>query len=155
MERLEANAGMREDVRHAIESGVPAWAECGGLMYLSRGIAWGARRAAMVGALSCSVAMDERPAGHGYVLLEETGRSAWPHAGRRLRGHEFHHSHLVGLEAGTTFAYRTLRCAGAARGFDGIVRGACVASYAHLHADGAPFWASDFVALVREKNLST
>jgi cobyrinic acid a,c-diamide synthase len=31
LERLEANAGMREDVRRAIAAGVPAWAECGGL----------------------------------------------------------------------------------------------------------------------------
>ncbi|HEY5999639.1 MAG TPA: cobyrinate a,c-diamide synthase [bacterium] len=155
MERLEANAGMREDVRRAVEAGVPAWAECGGLMYLSRGIAWGARRAAMAGALPCAVSMDERPAGHGYVLLEETGRSSWRQAGRRLRGHEFHHSHLVGLDPGAVFAYRTLRGAGAARGFDGIVRGACVAGYTHLHADGAPFWAPEFVALVREKGLST
>ena len=104
---------MREEVRRAIAAGVPAWAECGGLMYLSRGIAWGGRRAAMAGALPCSVEMDDRPAGHGYVLLEETGRGAWPHAGRRLRGHEFHHSRLVGLEPGADFAYRVLRGAGA------------------------------------------
>jgi cobyrinic acid a,c-diamide synthase len=155
MERLEANAGMRADVRRAIAAGVPAWAECGGLMYLSRGISWGDRRAAMAGVFPCSVEMLDRPAGHGYVLLEETGLVAWRHAGRRLRGHEFHHSRLVGLEPGTAFAYRTLRGAGATRGFDGLLAGACVAGYTHLHADGAPFWAEDFVALVREKGLST
>ncbi|HEX9186578.1 MAG TPA: hypothetical protein VGB87_05890 [Vicinamibacteria bacterium] len=155
MERLEANAAMREDVRRAIEAGVPAWAECGGLMYLSRGISWGARRASMAGVFPCSVEMEDRPAGHGYVLLEETGLSAWPHSRRRLRGHEFHHSRLVGLDAGAAFAYRTLRGHGAARGFDGLVRGACVAGYTHLHADGAPSWASDFVGLVRGRGLST
>jgi cobyrinic acid a,c-diamide synthase len=155
MERLEANATMREDVRRAIAAGVPAWAECGGLMYLSQGISWRGRRAAMAGALACSVEMDDRPAGHGYVLLEETGAGAWPHAGRQLRGHEFHHSRLVGLDGGETFAYRTLRGSGAVRGFDGLVQGACVAGYTHLHADGAPWWATDFVALIREKGLST
>jgi cobyrinic acid a,c-diamide synthase len=155
LERLEANAGMRGDVRRAVLAGVPAWAECGGLMYLSQGISWGGRRAAMAGALPCRVEMDDRPAGHGYVLLEETGASAWPSAGRRLRGHEFHHSRLVGLAPGAGFAYRTLRGAGVTRGFDGIVAGACVAGYTHLHADGGPFWAEDFVALVREKNLTT
>ena len=149
MERLEANATMREDVRRAIAAGVPAWAECGGLMYLSQGISWRGRRAAMAGALACSVEMDDRPAGHGYVLLEEAGGGAWPHAGRQLRGHEFHHSRLVGLDGGATFAYRTLRGSGAVRGFDGLVQRACVAGYTHLHADGAPFWATDFVKLVR------
>jgi cobyrinic acid a,c-diamide synthase len=155
MERLEANAGMRADIRRAILTGIPAWAECGGLMYLSQGISWGSRRAAMAGALACSVEMDDRPAGHGYVLLEETGYGAWPHAGRQLRGHEFHHSRLRGLDPDAVFAYRTLRGAGATRGFDGVVAGSCVAGYTHLHADGAPFWAPDFVALVREKALST
>ncbi len=155
MERLEANATMREDVRVAIAAGVPAWAECGGLMYLTQGISWRGRRAAMAGALACSVEMDDRPAGHGYVLLEEMGSGAWPHAGRQLRGHEFHHSRLTGLGGGETFTYRTLRGSGAVRGFDGLVQGACVAGYTHLHADGAPFWATDFVGIVREKGLST
>jgi cobyrinic acid a,c-diamide synthase len=149
MERLEANAAMRRDVRKAIAAGMPAWAECGGLMYLSQEISWRGRRSAMAGAFACAVEMDDRPAGHGYVLLEETGRGAWPHAGRRLRGHEFHHSRIVGLGGEETFAYRTLRGGGMVRGFDGLVRKACVAGYTHLHADGAPFWAEDFVGLVR------
>jgi cobyrinic acid a,c-diamide synthase len=151
MERLEANVAMREQVRRAILDGVPAWAECGGLMYLTRGIAWGARTAAMAGVFDCSVQMEDRPAGHGYVLLEGTGAGAWPHAGQRLRGHEFHHSRLVGLPAGSPFGYRVLRGNGASAGFDGLVSGACVAAYTHLHADGAPTWAADFVQLVRER----
>jgi cobyrinic acid a,c-diamide synthase len=155
MERLEANAAMRRDVREAIAAGVPAWAECGGLMYLTQGISWRGRRSAMAAALDCSVEMGDRPAGHGYVLLEETGSGAWPHAGRRLRGHEFHHSRIIGLGSGETFAYRTLRGAGMVRGFDGLARKACVAGYTHLHADGAPSWASDFVALVRAQGRTT
>jgi cobyrinic acid a,c-diamide synthase len=155
MERLEVNAAMREDVRRAVAAGVPVWAECGGLMYLSQGISWRGRRAAMAGALPCAVEMDDRPAGHGYVLLEETGRSAWPRGGRQLRGHEFHHSRLVGIDPGTPFAFRTLRGSGSVAGFDGIVQGACVAGYTHLHADGAPEWAPGFVSLIRKKGLST
>jgi len=151
MERLEANTTMRRDVREAIGANVPVWAECGGLMYLSQGISWRGRRAAMAGALSCAVEMDDRPAGHGYVLLEETGSGTWPHAARQLRGHEFHHSRLTGLDSGETFAYRTLRGSGTIRGFDGIVRNACVAGYTHLHADGAPFWAGDFVKMIRDR----
>ena len=155
MERLEANAAMREDVRRAIGAGVPTWAECGGLMYLTRGITWRGRSAAMAGVFDCAVEMDDRPAGHGYVLLEETGSAVWPHAGRQLRGHEFHHSRLTGLGSGEVFAYRTLRGSGATRGFDGLVTGSCIAGYTHLHIDGAPWWAEEFVALVREKGRAT
>ncbi len=152
MDQLEANATMREDIRGAIAGGVPTWAECGGLMYLTQGITWRGRHAAMAGAFACAVELDDRPAGHGYVLLEETGNAAWPHAGRQIRGHEFHHSRLTGLGGGEIFAYRTLRGSGAVRGFDGLVQGACVAGYTHLHADGAPSWATDFVALVRGRD---
>lgn len=152
MERLAANTAMLAGVRDAIRAGVPAWAECGGLMYLTRGISWGKRSAALAGVFPCSVEMEERPAGHGYVLLEETGRGAWPHGGRRLRGHEFHHSRLVGLDPETVFAYRTLRGNGADGRSDGLVSGACVAGYTHLHADGAPSWAPDFVGLVRDRD---
>ncbi len=155
MERLAANTAMLAGVRRAILGGLPAWAECGGLMYLSRGISWGARRAAMAGVFPCAVEMLDRPAGHGYVLLEGTEQGPWPHAGARLRGHEFHHSRLVGLGRATVFAYRTLRGNGAAPGFDGLVSGACVGGYTHLHADGAPSWAADFVALVRGRGLSS
>jgi cobyrinic acid a,c-diamide synthase len=124
-------------------------------MYLTQGITWRDRRAAMAGVFSCAVEMHDRPAGHGYVVLEETACGAWPSAGRQLRGHEFHHSRLVGLDTRQVFAYRVLRGAGAVKGFDGLVHGSCVAGYTHLHADGAPQWATDFVTLIREKACPT
>jgi cobyrinic acid a,c-diamide synthase len=56
LEELEANASLRADIRRAIEGGLPTYAECGGLMYLARGIEWKGRRAAMVGAIPGDIA---------------------------------------------------------------------------------------------------
>lgn len=154
LDELEANRALRGEIRAAAAAGLPIWAECGGLMYLARSIRWGERRAAMAGALPCDVEMSERPAGHGYVLLEETGAGPWPQAGRRLRGHEFHHSRLVDLAADATFAFRTLRGSGAVPGSDGLLWKNCLAAYTHLHADGAPFWAADVVSFVKGRRRS-
>ena len=105
----------------------------------------------MAGVLPCDVEMRERPAGHGYVVLEETGKGPGRQSGRTLRGHEFHHSVITGLDGGVEFAYRTLRGNGVQKGFDGMRVGNCVATYAHLHVDGAPFWAADFTALLKRE----
>ncbi len=40
MQALEANRSLRDEIRQAIESGLPVYAECGGLMYLSRSLRW-------------------------------------------------------------------------------------------------------------------
>jgi len=149
MDELQKNGEMRESLRRGVDEGLPLWAECGGLIYLARRLHWRGKTASMAGVLPCDVAMSERPAGHGYVILEETGKGPWPQAERRLRGHEFHHSRIVDLEGAPDFAYRTLRGSGAAAGHDGLVYGNCLATYTHLHCDGAPFWAEEFVSFVK------
>ncbi|MBV1704010.1 MAG: cobyrinate a,c-diamide synthase, partial [Hyphomicrobiales bacterium] len=50
-EALSANAALRRDVAAALAGGMPAYAECGGLMYLARSIEWRGRRHPMVGAV--------------------------------------------------------------------------------------------------------
>ena len=71
--RLAANTALRADIRQAISRGLPVYAECGGLMYLTRSITWRGVTHAMVGAIPADTVMHERPQGHGLVMLEETG----------------------------------------------------------------------------------
>ena len=79
---LEANTTLRSEIRQAIASGMPAYAECGGLMYLSRGIAYQGRTYEMVGAIPGDVVMHAKPVGRGYVhLKEERGPSVAPPGG--------------------------------------------------------------------------
>ncbi|MFN3884149.1 MAG: cobyrinate a,c-diamide synthase, partial [Rhodocyclaceae bacterium] len=40
LDELAANESLRQEIRTAIDSGLPAYAECGGLMYLARSITW-------------------------------------------------------------------------------------------------------------------
>ncbi|MHB8840287.1 MAG: cobyrinate a,c-diamide synthase [Candidatus Aquicultor sp.] len=147
MAELEKNRSMREEIRQAVESGMPVYAECGGLMYLARGISWEGVTREMVGGIPCDVLMHEKPKGHGYIKLNTTGDS-WMDAPYEITGHEFHYSEVVNL-GDVKFAYRLSRGKGLDGRNDGIVYRNTLASYAHLHSLGAPQWAEEFVAFVK------
>lgn len=150
MERLAANAGLRADIRAAVDAGLPVYAECGGLMYLARCIMWGGRRAEMVGAIDADVVMHERPRGRGYVVLEETGAGPWPGAGGAvINAHEFHHSELVNRGPDLRFAYRVLRGNGVDGSHDGIVHRNVLAGYAHFRDTASNRWTARFLAFIR------
>ena len=153
MAALAANAGLRAEVRSAIESGVPAYAECGGLMYLARSIEWNGRRAEMAGVLPADIVMHARPVGRGYVHLRETGRGPWPArpAGGRalIRAHEFHYSSVENLAPGLAFAYEVERGYGIDGRHDGIVYRNLLASYSHLRDVAEHRWAWRFVDFAR------
>lgn len=153
---LEANAELRGAIREAIGAGLPVYAECGGLMYLSRRILWGERRASMVGAIDADVVMRDRPQGRGYVVLEETGLGPWPGAREaRIHAHEFHHSELVNCGAEVRFAYRVLRGHGVDGSHDGIVHHNVLASYAHLRDTAANRWTARFLDFVRTRRAGS
>lgn len=149
LDALSANMSLRRELRAAIEAGMPAYAECGGLMYLSRSISWQARRIEMVGVIPADVVMHERPAGHGYVRLRETGKGAWPDAREQFDAHEFHYSTLTNVSTELEYAYEVLRGSGIDGRRDGIVYRNLLASYAHLHACEADPWPRRFVSFVR------
>jgi cobyrinic acid a,c-diamide synthase len=154
-QELEANSALRESLRAAIEAGLPAYAECGGLMYLARSIRWGDDVRRMVGVLPVDVVMQDRPQGRGYVRLAETGLGPWPVAagvqGTPIPAHEFHYSRLENVPPGLVYAYRVLRGHGIDGECDGIVYRNLLASYSHLRSVAASPWAERFVGFVRAK----
>ena len=77
-DRLQANTELRGEIRDAIRRGLPVYAECGGLMYLTRSITWRASRREMVGIIPADAVMYDKPQGRGLVLLEETAHAPWP-----------------------------------------------------------------------------
>ena len=150
MDALSANAAMRAAVRAAIESGMPAYAECGGLMYLARSIEWNGRRAEMAGVLPADIVMHARPVGRGYVHLRETGRGPWPARPPALiRAHEFHYSSVENLAPGLEFAYDVERGHGIDGRHDGLVYKNLLASYAHLRDVAEHRWTRRFVEFAR------
>ncbi len=171
---LEANVSLRAEIKHAIASGMPVYAECGGLMYLSRKITYQGRSHDMVGAIPGNVLMHDKPVGRGYVHLAENQQHPWPRphdpcnkesppiqlspaSGRKgkrenqslIFAHEFHYSSLENLPPDTRFAYRVTRGYGIDGKHDGLILHNLVASYTHLRTIGSCYWASRFVAFIR------
>jgi len=163
LDELEANTRLRTDIRRAIESGLPTYAECGGLMYLARGIDWKGRRAAMVGAIPGDIRMHDKPVGRGYVILEANNDHPWRAtdnlAGTQspasttspaaLHAHEFHYSSLDNLPADTRYAYAVRRGHGIDGRHDGVFLHRLLASYTHLRASSGCDWPAQFVQHVR------
>ena len=93
--QLAANEGIKRQLAEAAAAGLPIYAECGGLMYLSREIRDLQGQAhPMAGLLPFRVRMLPRLKAMGYreVTLRTAGLLG--PAGTRARGHEFHYSEI-------------------------------------------------------------
>jgi cobyrinic acid a,c-diamide synthase len=153
IDELNANAALRNEIRAAAGSGMPIYAECGGLMYLARSITWRGATRAMAGVIPGEVVMHDRPVGRGYVRLQEAADHPWPRfsdgPATGIRGHEFHYSSLENLDRDVEFAYKVERGHGVDGRCDGIVYRNVLASYAHLRGVGGNDWPARFVEFVR------
>nr|VFJ77897.1 MAG: cobyrinic acid a,c-diamide synthase [Candidatus Kentron sp. FW] len=156
METIEANTTLRKSIRAALRNGMPAYAECGGLMYLTRGISWHGKRCEMVGVIPAETIMHERPQGRGYVVLRETGKGPWDRSGQdgqTIEAHEFHHSSITTVPTPgeeLQYAYEVLRGHGIDGQHDGIVYRNILAGFSHLRDVAENHWARRFVEYVRK-----
>ncbi|MAF94884.1 MAG: hypothetical protein CMM60_03925 [Rhodospirillaceae bacterium] len=154
LKALEANVPLRTHIRDAIEMGMPAYAECGGLMYLARSLSWRGEKRKMAGVIPADAVMHSRPQGRGYIRLRETGKGPWPmlvEGGGRAEfaAHEFHYSSLENISGPVEFAYQVVRGVGVDGEHDGIVHKNLLAGFAHLRDTEANRWTGRFVNFVR------
>ncbi len=149
---LAANQSLRDDVRAAIEGGMPAYAECGGLMYLARSITWQGEKHTMAGVVPGDVVMHDKPVGRGYVRLKETANFPWPSSTppATVMAHEFHYSSLENLPPNLSYAYDVERGYGIDGKRDGLVYKNLLAAYTHLRSLQGYNWAARFVDSVRQ-----
>lgn len=134
---LEANDRMREAVNDAVHSGVPLYAECGGLMYLTERMilkkGWqgsdAERSAEMCGVFTGETRMPSRRV---VSYVEGSSAEGSPVGKAAFRGHEFHYSDVV-LDRDTRYAYTLSRGIGIRNNRDGAVMKNTLGSYTHLH----------------------
>ncbi len=127
LKELAANSSMQEDIYNQIEKGLPVYAECGGYMYLTRGIS----NYSMVGIIPTETLLENQLQAIGYVEFKALKDTILMKEGQIARGHVYHYSRMKELE-GENFCYQII---------DGVDRKLktgysyknMLASYVHLH----------------------
>jgi cobyrinic acid a,c-diamide synthase len=150
-DRLSANRAMHAALRHAHTRGLPIYAECGGLMYLTLAIIGpGGASRPMVGLLPGRCAMADRLT-LGYRLARSAGNSWFLADGETIRGHEFHYSVWQERPADLPPAYCLLPRSGEGEPRpEGARLGSLWASYVHVHFGAKPELAERFVMACRQ-----
>ena len=144
---LSGNAALKSSIGKAAEEGLPIYAECGGLMYLSEVLIWEGKKYPMVGIFPVVVAVSKKPQGHGYTVLEVEKANPFFATGQVLRGHEFHYSYVSNMtERDDVFcAFKMTRGEGIVHGKDGLCYKNVLATYTHLHALGTKEWVNGLI----------
>ena len=148
MTQLEDNRSLREAIHAQIDRGLPTYAECGGLMYLAKSIAWQNQTRQMVGSVPGNVVMHDRPVGRGYARLQPTGDDIWAET-EEIPAHEFHYSSLEDMPADARYAYRVARGHGIDGVHDGYMHHNLLAAYVHRRGSGPRGWIEPFLNQVR------
>jgi cobyrinic acid a,c-diamide synthase len=144
-ERLADNRAFAESVAARAASGMPIYAECGGLMYLARELRVGGAVYPMAGVLDLVVEQTGRPQGHGYERIVIDHENPFFDRGAEIAGHEFHYSRVIGGSDQRRTVARVTRGTGVGDDRDGVVVGRVWASYLHVHASATPSWADGFL----------
>lgn len=129
--QLSENSPMVNEIQAVASKGMPVYAECGGLIYLSQSITdFQGVRYPMVGLVPGETVMTKDRLSLGYVEVEALCPDILMDTGEIARGHEFHYSQWnVGLPVNEA-AYKLLNKGNKLAGF---VSGNILASYIHVH----------------------
>ena len=142
-EEIGRNQSLLTDIKNHVEDEMPVYAECGGLMFLSRNILVNDKAYPMVGVFDCDVEMKAKPQGIGYTIQKVLPGNPFYPEGSLVVGH-------VNLGPDLRYGFDTQRGKGIVPGSDGLVYKNTLAGYHHLHAAAAPGWAEQMVTLADE-----
>jgi len=134
---LEKNSIMRKLIKKHAEDGMPIYAECGGLMYLTKSISFGKRKYKMVGLFDAETQMTEK-----MTLNYTEGRissSCLVSAPAKFHAHEFHYSKIRNLPRDAKLVYDLKIGEGIAGKKDALTEYNTLASYCHLYFDSAKY----------------
>jgi cobyrinic acid a,c-diamide synthase len=132
LRQLEANQSLRKSIQQAINTGMPVYAECAGLMYLTKTVAdFDGKTYEMVGALDGNTKMTDSTL-VTYSEAKVIRSNILSEADATIRGHEFHNSVITKIPPDAEFAYQMLMGEGIKDKKDGWIKNNTLASYVHI-----------------------
>jgi cobyrinic acid a,c-diamide synthase len=147
--QLSSNKSMLHSIRMFAASNRPIYAECGGMIYLSRQLTTlDGHLHDMAAVLPFSIEMTDKLAKFGYVTINLTRDCVLGASGTILRGHSFHYSRITEASSLPT-SYRVSYSLSARQEEEGFSLGNILASYIHLHFRTSPHIAQNFVELAK------
>jgi cobyrinic acid a,c-diamide synthase len=149
-EALSRNRKLMKSVKKAAAGGLPIYAECGGLIYLSNSIEYNDEVHRMTGLFPIDLTMHAKPVGHGYMSVSVDAPNPFYSVGAVMRGHEFHYSGLRTSDLPMQSCMKVESGVGVGNGRDGLVCANTLACYMHVHADGVKDWASGMICRAAE-----
>jgi cobyrinic acid a,c-diamide synthase len=154
--QLAANRSLMKSIREAADGGLPVYAECGGLVYLSESLEVNGADYPMAGVFPLRFEVMKKPQGHGYTSFTADRANPYYPAGTPARGHEFRYSRLTGTTAPIETVFSMERGTGLADGRDGIIRNNAFGTFCHTHALGRGVsWPEALVSMARKRMSST
>jgi len=134
---LERNTIMRKMIKKHAEEGIPIYAECGGLMYLTKSISFGKKKYKMVGLFDAETQMTKK-----MTLNYTEGRitsNCLVSGPTKFRAHEFHYSKIGNLAKDAKLVYDLKIGEGISGKKDALSEYNTLASYCHLYFDSAKY----------------
>src|SRR3990172_9324277 len=149
--KLEANKALRQHIKNLAEKGLPIYAECGGLMYLGKGLKdLKGKKYEMVGVFPWVSRMLEKRKSLGYREVKVVD-CQFLKKGHKIRGHEYHYSEIDEPPQKIKRCYQLTPHTSRLTASEGYLCKNTLASYIHLHFASNPKFAEGFVRACRAK----
>ncbi|HSA98727.1 MAG TPA: cobyrinic acid a,c-diamide synthase, partial [Candidatus Nitrosotenuis sp.] len=124
----------KKSIKSLAEQGMPIYAECGGLMYLTKSIEYGSKKYPTVGLFDAETVMEKKMT-LNYTKARVISDCIVAKRSAELLGHEFHYSELRSIPRDSKFAYGLSVGVGIDDKKDGLTEYDTLASYMHLYFD--------------------
>jgi cobyrinic acid a,c-diamide synthase len=135
---LENNISMQKSIKKLSEQDMPIYAECGGLMYLTKSIDYGEKKYKMIGLFDAETKMTKKMK-LNYTKGKILSNNIISEKSHLLRGHEFHYSELSHVSSDSKFGIELDTGYGIKNNKDGLILYNTLASYGHLYFDSSNY----------------